>query len=156
MPSLRDSIKTALRYELGQTSPKGTVASLTGAWGSGKTHLWREVETELKGAGKNVGYVSLFGLAGLSEARSAVLSALVFEPLVHADEGKSRKALAVAGSWLFDKLPDVVNKVAKAKIGVDLITRNLDLTRLVPEHSIICFDDLERISSTFPLEDALG
>ena len=50
--------------------PDNKVIALTGKWGTGKSHLWREVKVASKdGAVKGALYVSLFGLSEMNQVK---------------------------------------------------------------------------------------
>jgi hypothetical protein len=144
-----DAVKKALQREV--TSRAGVVVCLTGPWGCGKTHLWKEVATEF-GEESHVVYVSLFGLTSVSEAKSAIVNELVFGA---EDSASQSDFVTTAGRWIVRQLP-TFTKVLDARLGLELLTKNLDLTRLLPTGAVICLDDLERASDELRLQDALG
>src|SRR3984957_6390314 len=77
-------------------SRKPVVVALTGGWGEGKTHFWKEVVIPSR-PGKRPGYVSVFGAESLAVIRERV---------------------AMAGSHLSDlaengKVPDWLQKFSK-------------------------------------------
>ena len=145
----RQVIKNALLSDLSGDGP-GRVACLSGTWGCGKTHLWRELEADLQRQGKRTAYVSLFGLTSVVEAKSAVVNEVFL--------GQSlldKMGIAKLGSFVVKQVPNLL-RFADSKIGFELLTKNLDLTRMIPHASVVCLDDLERISEHFRVEDALG
>jgi KAP-like P-loop domain-containing protein len=154
--STRKAIKEAIFHELRSGDQRGTVVCLSGAWGCGKTHLWKEIAEELsQGDNGSVGYVSLFGMASLADAKTAIFNALVLERLAR-NSGDAAKLAVRLGGWLAQKLPTAVAQLVNTRLGGEILTRNLDMSRMIPEGSVLCLDDLERISEGFPLQDALG
>lgn len=55
-------------------SSKPVVVALTGGWGEGKTHFWKEVVVPSH-SGKRPGYVSVFGAESLAVIRERVAMA---------------------------------------------------------------------------------
>src|SRR6185369_5853063 len=145
----REIIRRTIEAALGATGPEGTVISLAGAWGSGKTHLWREVAAELRANSVSTAYVSLFGLTNIAEVKAAVVNDTFLGDKV--DEGKVKQLIG----WGTRQLPGVF-KALDGKIGFELLTRTLDLTRLLKEGTVVCLDDLERIPDSMKIEDVLG
>ena len=149
----KESIRHAITSDLSGTG-RGLVTCLSGPWGSGKTHLWREIEPVLRKAGKRTAYLSLFGITSIAEARSGVVNGLVLAD-ASPDDTKSHKAILDLKSLVLKATP-WLSKYADAKFGFELLSKNLDLTRFIAPDSVVCLDDLERLSAQFKLEDALG
>jgi hypothetical protein len=156
MSTRRESIKASILHDLQSADDKGSVVCLSGNWGCGKTHLWHEAASELcKDGERVVGYVSLFGIASLSEARTAVFNALFLDRFAR-EAGDTRKTVTRFGIRVAQKLPAIFTELVNSRLGGEILTRNLDMSRLIPKRSVLCLDDLERISDTFPIRDALG
>jgi hypothetical protein len=149
----RDEVRKTVVSDLTAESD-GLVVCLSGPWGCGKTHLWDEVAAELRAQGKTVAKVSLFGMTSVQDAKSSIINELVLGATNEGD-GSVKNGLAFAKGWLAKQAP-LLMKLADGKIGVELLTKNLDLTRWIARGSILCLDDLERISPQFALADALG
>ena len=149
----RRIVKEALAEYLGGERPR-TVACLTGTWGCGKTHLWKELARELEGKGKRTAYLSLFGIPSAASAKIALFNA-VFIGQVGEDETKIKARLKKAGEW-GARIVNVALQAADKRLGVDFLAKSLDLTGLIPADTIVCLDDLERVSEEFRLEDVLG
>jgi hypothetical protein len=94
-------------------------------------------------------YVSLFGLTTIAEVKAAVVNDTVLNSGV--EESTVKKVLG----WGTKQLPGVLQALDK-KVGFELLSRNLDLTRLIRSRTVICLDDLERISDCLKIEDVLG
>lgn len=131
----------------------GKVIMLSGEWGSGKTHFWKN-EIEPKFKKKPYAYVSLYGKTSISsiendlyiqvysstndegdfisKASSTLISmyARVFKPISIIDAGESEKAVLAS----------------KHKKAIEALQQN----------AVICFDDFERKSKDVDLNDLFG
>jgi len=145
----RAAVKRALEAALSTPRSSGLVVWLAGAWGSGKTHLWREVSAELKKNSVRTAYVSLFGLASIAEVKNAIWN----ESLLSRVSENSKKKQVLG--WFGNLIPEAM-KLADNAIGFDLLSRTLDVVRLLPEGTVVCLDDLERVSDAIRVEDILG
>lgn len=142
-------------------TPGAEVLCVRGAWGTGKTFALREVveDMALKNelALERYSYVSLFGLDGLSNVRSAI-----FDNTVRVENllpGSST-------SGFFDSLADLETLARKSKglqgflpgnWGRSGATAVVDrATFAFVRNQIICFDDLERASRSIAIKDILG
>jgi len=139
-------------YFLNELS-NGKVVMLSGEWGSGKTHFWKN-EIEPKFKKQPYAYVSLYGKTSIasiendlymqiysntndegdfiSKASSTLITtyARVFKPVSIIDAGESEK-LVVA---------------SKHKKAIEALQQN----------ALICFDDFERKSKDVDLNDLFG
>lgn len=145
----RDVVKRALLEYLGGSRPR-TVACLTGVWGSGKTHLWKEVAAELRDARKQTAYLSLFGVPSLSSAKMSLITSSLLGP-IDLDENTDRKVK----DWTSRLIETGLDSAGKW-LKVDFVQRLVDPVRIIPKDTIVCIDDLERVSPEFKLEDVLG
>ena len=58
--------------------PDNKVIALTGKWGTGKSHLWREVKAASKDeAVKGALYVSLFGLSEMNQVKLKIVQSAI-------------------------------------------------------------------------------
>lgn len=153
----RTTVKETLLQEISRQSEVGTVLTLSGPWGSGKTHLWREIEAELTGRQPTplVVYASLFGVDGIAGIKSVLVNETILSPKIEKYATIGAEQLKRV-SGLFARILPGVLKVLDNQIGSDLISKNVDLTRYVPSSTIVCLDDLERCSETTRIEDVLG
>lgn len=129
---------------------------IVGAWGSGKTYY---IETEVfkkLGEGENPRQcirVSLFGVKDTSEIPYRVFQSYMDARIKDKSKGVVK----------FDKVRDwvsgIVKSVPKLKDIVDLsplFTKGSAAYSLVPNSTIICFDDIERATETLDMNEILG
>jgi hypothetical protein len=124
------------------------VLCVTGAWGVGKTFLWRSVLDDLRKSGNlslaRYSYVSLFGLNSLN------MEWLDEEGTSFTQRGKAgAKALAARAK----KLSELAG--ALPWVG-QLFTKARSLYFSLVQNQIVCIDDLDRGSKTLDLRDVLG
>jgi hypothetical protein len=133
------------------------VLCINGAWGVGKTFLWRQVLDQLrKASGLNFtrySYVSLFGLNSLDDVKSALFENMEWldqDATSFAQRGKAgAKALAARAkklSELAGALPWIGQAFTKA--------RSLYFSLI--QDQIVCIDDLDRCSDNLDVKDVLG
>ncbi len=151
----REAIKRAMLQDFGPSGTNGTVVCLTGPWGCGKTHLWKEIAEDLQRHNIPTCYVSLFGLSSPEEAKAKLLNSMWARQADQEKPGGLLQKAKQLGGKHADKLP-VAMQLFDKKVGVDVLSRMADLTWFVPSGTVVCFDDLERISDLFRVEDALG
>lgn len=135
-------------------SSKPVVVALTGGWGEGKTHFWKEVVIPSH-SGKRPGYVSVFGAESLAVIRERVAMA-----------GSHLSDLAESGKvpeWLQKFSAPVASGVRKAanfwgaKIGIsDSIAVEMLQSFGLRQGWIVCLDDVERLSEKVGFENFLG
>lgn len=148
----RVAIRDTLIRHLTDTSG-GIVVSLTGPWGSGKTHLWREVADVLRKRALRPLYVSLFGIASIADARAALLTEAYATP--PSEEGSGPGLWSSTKKRALEQLP-VLLQLADNKLGAPLLARMVDPTALLPDAPIVCLDDVERAAASLPMADILG
>lgn len=133
------------------------VLCINGAWGVGKTFLWRQVLDQLRKAGglpfTRYSYVSLFGLNSLDDVKAALFENMEWldqDATSFAQRGKAgAKALAARAKKLSDlagALPWVGQAFTKA--------RSLYFSLI--QDQIVCIDDLDRCSDKLEVRDVLG
>lgn len=147
----RRVIQETLLHHLKDPSPDGRTLVVTGPWGCGKTHLWKnDLQTALKDV--HPLYLSLFGVDSLSSFKSAIMTAnLLRNANLAGDKNFKGPGLALL------KLIGVgVAKKADAAFGVGALGLRVDPLQVIEEGLIICVDDLERVSPSVPFEEVLG
>lgn len=147
----------------------GKVIMLSGKWGSGKTHFWKEIiEKNLKSENIPNNYISLYGKTSIQEIKNEVFLK-IFEGMdIFKIDDKS-----------FGLAKNTANLVADLTKTVSVFGFNLDLSKIVDKSfekleevrekqqeektkallnsgAIICFDDFERKSKDIDLNDLFG
>jgi hypothetical protein len=123
---------------------------LTGAWGVGKTYLWRHhVVNSLKK--QSVAYISLFGVSTTAELKSRLLAALIVDDELDASGIKKMLGIGVNLVKNAHKLAGAGAQIAaKRYLGEEAahllgaLDIKFDALQLVPKGLVICFDDVER------------
>jgi hypothetical protein len=133
------------------------VLCINGAWGVGKTFLWRQVLAQLRKAGglsfTRYSYVSLFGLNSLDDLKSAMFENMEWldqDATSFAQRGKAgAKALAARAKKL-SELAGALPWVGQA------FTKSRSLYFSLIQDQIVCIDDLDRRSDHLDVKDVLG
>ena len=141
-------------------SAKAEVLVLKGAWGVGKTYTWNKLVTDSKAsiALPSYSYVSLFGVSSLAELRLAILAKTtsvqhlgmpISADAVKEDVASQAKAMGrkvLEWGMSFREMPVLRNvSVALESLAPHLV-----------KNTIVCLDDLERISQHLPADELLG
>lgn len=127
--------------------------ALTGEWGVGKTQFWNNFKKKYHDQFKlrKYAYVSLFGIDSLES--------LKYEIAVKTHKADQSEDRMQGAKLLFNKALDTVDlsniegKGLSLNIGKSLITSAL--SSLV-SNTVICIDDVERISDSLSLKDVMG
>ncbi len=130
----------------------GSVISISGPWGIGKTHFWRKfMEENNKDLRiQRYSYVSLFGIDSLDNLKFSIASEVSSNTFV--DNLKSRKF----------EIPIWIKKLTHNLSTVNLKGVNISgglLSKFLfeqVEDSIICIDDFERLSEKLKIKDVMG
>jgi len=125
------------------------VIALSGKWGTGKTHLWTEVQAEVRDdKERNALYVSLFGLSSVDQLKRKLIEASV--PGVESHGG------------VFDGLKNLFNsgvEAASKHYKALAAINNLNLLLMAPavlRNKLIVIDDIERKYETLGINEVLG
>jgi hypothetical protein len=135
--------------------PFPSVLAISGAWGSGKTHTLRNIVDNYTGATslKKYAYVSLFGSQSLTELRAALLAKTYFFPFLKTNT-KSRI------QKIREKIsPHIATARTAAKefpLSKNIVTGFEAIMSRLIANTIICFDDIERMSPNIRMEDFMG
>ncbi|MDY0133373.1 MAG: hypothetical protein RBR53_12005 [Desulforegulaceae bacterium] len=151
---------------LGNDDNNGTILMLSGAWGSGKTHFWKNIiETDLipkiKEKEKSYVFVSLYGKDSIKDIENEILQK-AYSFLYESDNDLIKKASSV-----FTKSVDFIPKISLfgfeidpkgiAKLKDELSNKEkLHKASVALSNGIVCFDDFERKSSKIDLNDLFG
>ena len=140
---------------------------LSGAWGSGKTHFWKNIiEKDLipkiKEKEKSYIFVSLYGKDSIEELQNEILQKS-YSFVHHQNTDVISQTYSV-----FTKITSLMPKITAFGVGIDAtntakqieeLNNNEKLkkgTNTLLNGGIICFDDFERKSSKIDLNDLFG
>ena len=136
---------------------------ITGQWGVGKTYFFNntlsEKIKEIKIKGKtNSNYtpirVSLFGVANIDDIGRRIFTELFprLEKGTKIGKGIAKLLLSIPITKAFipEKIPELISE-----FEADNETKN-NIINSMTNRIVICFDDLERASKDFPIENLIG
>lgn len=150
-----------------QKNRNGEILMLSGVWGSGKTHFWKnEVEEklieELKEKDKSYIFVSLYGKDSIEELQNEIYQ------LSYIFSTEDSNNVISSACSVFTKVTGFMPKISVFGIEVELdksaekveVENNKKkiekgIERLM-KGGVICFDDFERKSSKIDLNDLFG
>lgn len=135
---------------------------LKGDWGTGKTHLWKQIVRESRDSfnKRNYSYVSLFGLNSLKDLKKSIYENKVYRERAHiaSDESSFEENLKdISGRFagLMRKGSSLFNDVSAMGVkGIGPIVESLQFIRVTD--TLICLDDFERKGSGLHDRDVLG
>lgn len=139
---MREAIKGEIKSLLSNKDNPVCVL-LKGDWGIGKTHLWKEIEKELKEKNNEktlIAYVSLFGKENIAQIEQEVKTQIytilkIKEKFKNMDININISGIAINGISISGFLSIFDKEIKKV---------------------IICFDDFERHSKNIEFRDILG
>ncbi|MFA5234123.1 MAG: P-loop NTPase fold protein [Sulfurimonas sp.] len=152
---------------LNQENRNGEILMLSGVWGSGKTHFWKnEVEKELIGElkkkDKSYVFISLYGKDSIEELQNEIYQ-LSYNFSIEGSSDIISSACSV-----FTKVTSFMPKISvfgieveldksAAKVQAEKIKQQIEkgISKLM-NGGVICFDDFERKSSKIDLNDLFG
>lgn len=147
---VRQRLDAAIQNE----TPK--VILLTGGWGAGKTHQWRNALQRAQSAKKapKFAYVSLFGVGTLAEAKKRLSEELVAAISLPDGVGTVGDAVSAASTKLkplqMFKLLPLIPYLGKAEGLLN------ELSFAAVRNAVICIDDLERKGNGLSIADIFG
>lgn len=150
------SINERLLKVLNSDKNQGYVIGLTGEWGIGKTHFWKNFYKEKRSelGCQKYAYISLFGIDSLDSLKYEIA---IQTQATSTDKKDSKKNLKIKSLFTFItnnvKIPDIQSNGFALSIGQNIITGAL--FSLVKD-TIICIDDLERKSDNLDIKDIMG
>ncbi|MBP1129259.1 hypothetical protein JOE25_000802 [Serratia sp. PL17] len=126
---------------------------MTGDWGSGKTYFIKNTLTEeIKSEGKNIKYLSAYGIESLSDFRDKYLSVFITGEESSASFGGSALDTALSISSEIDsKASGVFSSLVKGFGGV---AKKIAINNL--PKSVVIIDDIERIKDKDLISKVLG
>ena len=149
----------------------GKVIMLSGKWGSGKTHFWKnKIQNILNNGEKKIpnNYISLYGKTSIDEIRNEVFLK-IFESV---DSSKLEEKGTKLAKNTIDLIVSFIKSIDIDGVKIDLSTvsdnsfrqlekflKNKKIKKTVEylnKSAIICFDDFERKSKDIDLNDLFG
>lgn len=145
------------------TTETNNALLITGQWGVGKTYFFNNTlsekikEINIKGK-TNSNYtpirVSLFGVANIDDIGRRIFTELFprLEKGMKIGKGLAKLLLSIPITKAFipEKIPELISE-----IEADNRTKN-NIINSMTSRIVICFDDLERVSKDFPIENLIG
>ena len=147
----RTHIETILLDHLRDTPENGKTILLSGTWGCGKTHLWREKIVPQFASEKPV-TVSLFGIDSVANLKTTLMNECLVRKVDSVTEGEWKKARTGLGKLITFGLRKGIDKL----LDMEILSGHIDPMQLIDEGLLICLDDVERVSRQVPLEEVLG
>jgi len=137
-------------------SEQAKVLLLTGGWGAGKTHQWKQALQRAGTVGNQprYAYVSLFGLTSLAEVRKRIAEETVAAIKLPGKAGTVGETIE-EGGWQLKplqimKLLPVIPYLGK----LEGLANELSFASV--RNAVVCFDDLERSGKGLQLADVFG
>lgn len=131
--------------------------ALTGEWGIGKTHLWKNFRDKNREvfSGKKYAYISLFGLDSLESLKLAIATEVQTDAAndspLNVDVSKHvKKLFGFVGGGNITASGDMRFGI---NIGNKLIT-NIIMAHL--KDTLVCLDDIERKSDSLSMSETMG
>lgn len=141
MTNTYDRLANSLKEVLKEHDFK--VIVLSGKWGTGKTYLWKQLESEqFANADRPPLYVSLFGVRSVRDFKFEII-------------GKSTSIGGIAGDLAKAAL-DAASAVAKKVSGVSLDDLPLLSISKIMAERLIVIDDVERRHKSLDIDELLG
>ena len=141
-----DRTKKQLIELLGNTDNQ--VIALAGRWGTGKTHLWNEVQAESKNESKKALYISLFGLSSIDQVKRKLMEGALPDAAVGGGKLEVFKNLFKSGVH-------AATSHYKALAAIN----DLNLLLMAPlalKERVIVIDDIERKHAKLGMDEILG
>lgn len=150
-----------------QDNRNGEILMLSGVWGSGKTHFWKndveqEIISKLKEKQKSYVFVSLYGKDSIEELQNEIYQ------LAYNFSVEDSSDIISSASSVFTKVATFMPKVSLFGLEVELadsaekveaenykqqVEKGIERLK---NGGVICFDDFERKSSKIDLNDLFG
>lgn len=150
---LKDYLVGSKGYLLDDKLSNSKVIMLSGAWGSGKTHFWKN-EIEPKFKKKSYAYVSLYGKTSISSIENDLYMQ------IYSSTNNEGDFISKASSTLISTYAKVFKplSIIDAEESEKLVVASKHKKAIVAlqKNALICFDDFERKSKDVDLNDLFG
>jgi len=138
------------------TAKIAKVLLLTGGWGAGKTHQWKQALQRAAAANNlpRYAYVSLFGLTSLAEVRKRVAEETIAAFKLPGKTDTVGETIE-EGGWKLKPLQIIKLLPVIPYLGkLEGLANELSFSTV--RNAVICFDDLERGGASLRLADVFG
>lgn len=140
-------------YLLDDKLSNGKIIMLSGPWGSGKTHFWKN-EIEPKFKKKSYAYVSLYGKTSISSIENDLYMQIYSSTNNEGDFiSKASSTLISTYAKVFKPL-SIIDAEESEKLVV--ASKHKKAIAALQKNALICFDDFERKSKDVDLNDLFG
>lgn len=156
-----DNIEKLKKYLIGDNDDgyllkeisNGKVIMLSGEWGSGKTHFWKN-EIEPKFQKKPYAYVSLYGKTSIALIEND-LYMQIYSSINNEGDFISKASSTLISTYakVFKPL-SIIDAVESEKLVV--ASKHKKAIEALQQNALICFDDFERKSKDVDLNDLFG
>lgn len=145
-PIIKNEVLKALR------SKDESVITLSGQWGCGKTHLWKEIESQLE----SPIYVSLFGCSDSGDLKRKIFTSYLNMNLRKKDVKDVINSAKNNGLGSIKEISKILLKGLDSYFGTNLLAFNTDVLNFVEPGVIFCIDDIERIGAALSIQEVFG
>ncbi|WP_081577066.1 P-loop NTPase fold protein [Acidithiobacillus thiooxidans] len=145
----RSEIKIYLLSTL--LNKENTVISLSGEWGTGKTHLWNDIKSEYEHQSKcdrKSAYVSLFGMSSVNQVKSKLVGSIYIQTV-------TRRRLYRLMKFVFKTTYELVATRYKSLSAFN----DFNILWLAPWYlgnRLIVIDDIERLNEKLSINEIMG
>lgn len=130
------------------SDPDNSVIALSGKWGTGKSHLWRQLKSESSDDKvKSALYVSLFGLSSMDQVKLKIIQSAI----PSAEEHPSWWDNASKGWSAASKFLESIHKGFSALNEIALLA-----VPSILKDKVIVLDDIERKHSKLSIDEVMG
>ena len=142
------TLQTAKKtLDLAIKNQESVVIALSGNWGSGKSHLWKQYQLNSNEPSiKNSIYISLFGVRTIKDLKVKLLSACI--------EKEGREKISNAITETLTGIGKLIKGIHRSAEAIDNIAL-LAIPRILREKFIV-LDDIERKHKNLEIEEILG
>ena len=139
---------------------KSKVIMISGKWGCGKTHFWKDIIKDDKLKDNNI-YISLYGKTTLDAIENEVFLKAYYKSI---GNNENKKDIVEKLSSTFSSLTGAIDQFSDIKVSpfidflnkLDKNSKDSKAEIFMKEGLIICFDDFERKSTNVNLNDLFG
>lgn len=156
----RDTRSQVVQLQSFIKSKKPSVWVLTGRWGRGKTHLWRQLMRQAESYGRDkYCYISLFGISSVPDLKRGMFERSVPTKDAHqVGVGQYFNVESLKSFWRDNpirKSAGMLSRLSNPWTG-SFSEQWADVAYGILKSSLVCIDDLERRGSGLSMQELLG